>query len=248
MDVQIASTSMDTSISHSPNMSPSFLSMVRSPRVVVPISADSSAHLLQDMSSVFPNPGELPNALPNSMHVSIPEFSAPITMNTMDVLRVSPSTLPPTPGLLPSFQSQCDPFAIPSHLDGKIEMDTPSSSGSEPQMPAPPMHTMQSPYTLAPSSLAAALSSIGVSVGRSRAGSSASLGRHVPPISAVGYPSVNGGLPSMDSAGVQFPPANYSNGTRRLESPPESASRQPFMAVGDMLGRCASLWEYPYTD
>ena len=233
MDVQTTPGSMNTSTSHPPpDASPNFIPIVRSPHVVVPLSSDPSAHLVHDISSVFPNQGELTDSLPNCMHVSIPPSA---TMNTMDIRRVSPSKLALTQTLIPNFQPPRDSFGngILPHMDGNIEMDSPSDS----HIPPPPVHPLPPAYTVGTSSLASALDTMAASMGvqgRSRAGSSASPGSHV----ASGFQSVNGVLTSVDSGGVHFPPSNAPNGNGGVDNPP---SGQPLMAVGDVLGRCVIL-------
>jgi len=239
MDAQASIASMDTSPSRSCDTSPKFVSLTRSPHDVAPLLPNPSTHLLHEMPTLFPNGGDSPSTMNNvRQQVSIPDL--PVNM-AMDVLSSSTQPLGPAPGFIPDFQQQCVSFGISARLDSDIGMgpSTIHPSASDSQVSSPSIHTITPSYSVGSSSLATALDN---SMGRSRAGSTASTQKLMSSISPTGYLG-NGGLPSVDSTGILFPSTDFSSGLNgRHDNLPDIGNDQPHMVkVGQVLGRYVCL-------
>jgi hypothetical protein len=223
----IVTTAMDTSPSLPSSLSSTFAPIVRSPIVAVP-HVDQSSLLLRDNPPGFPNSVERPSVLANSMHVSMPDLAAPVKMNAM-----------PSPPNHSNFPSQCEPFGMAPHLESKLELESSCNilPSVDAPVPASSIHVAPPAYSVHTSSLAAALNSPSVPVGCMRAGSTASPGSRLAAVSAIGYPSMNGGLAPVDSTGLQFL-SMFPDRNGTLENPTEISSGQPLQELGDMLGTC----------
>ncbi|THH13942.1 hypothetical protein EW146_g6346, partial [Bondarzewia mesenterica] len=189
----------------------------------------------------FPNDVAHNGAIP--MDVSLSSITAMDVASAMDILSSAPPhDRAPTPGAMSNFHPVLNGF-----LPGESQPDMPRPVQSSPggtsvssyasHASSPAMPGINPAFTVTPSSIASALDSMAVPIGRDRSNSRASPGYFFGSAAELGYSGTNSGPPtSSHGSGFQFPPSEFEGQSfAEREGSPDIPGGPHLMVVGDML-------------